>query len=159
MIVEVHGMGFWTRVRFPPGPLFVVWRDSRNRWASYYKRRSELRRTIILKLQFWYGNIAQLGWAFASHARGHGFEPHCFHHQGLVLKTTEPSRFLLVWWEKRGRKRWEQWSASKYLQREREASGRRFCGDGLEILEEVYRMVFGVGMAWIGDCARWRFRV
>lgn len=22
MIVEVHGTGFWTRVRFPPGPLF-----------------------------------------------------------------------------------------------------------------------------------------
>ena len=21
MIVEVHGIGFWTRVRFPPGPL------------------------------------------------------------------------------------------------------------------------------------------
>ena len=24
MIVEVHGMGFWTRVRFPPGPLAAV---------------------------------------------------------------------------------------------------------------------------------------
>ncbi len=41
----------------------------------------------------------------------------------------------------------------------RAAGGRRFCSNGLEILEEVYRMVFGVGMAGIGDCARWRFRV
>ena len=24
MIVEVHGIGFWTRVRFPPGPSAVV---------------------------------------------------------------------------------------------------------------------------------------
>ena len=27
MIVEVHGIPVWTRVRFPPGPLFVVRRD------------------------------------------------------------------------------------------------------------------------------------
>lgn len=24
MIVEVHGIGFWTRVRFPPGPLLKM---------------------------------------------------------------------------------------------------------------------------------------
>jgi len=24
MIVEVHGRGFWTRVRFPPGPFFKI---------------------------------------------------------------------------------------------------------------------------------------
>ena len=32
MIVEVHGTGFWTRVRFPPGPLF-------NESAEYAKMR------------------------------------------------------------------------------------------------------------------------
>ena len=34
-----------------------------------------------------YGSIAQLGWAFASHARGHGFEPHYFHWKSLYLQA------------------------------------------------------------------------
>ena len=37
----------------------------------------------------YFGSIAQPGWAFASHARGHGFDPRCFH-----CKSAENSTFF-----------------------------------------------------------------
>ena len=46
MIVEVHGTGFWTRVRFPPGPLRLNMSNSvcdiivyRNTFCLVYRRK------------------------------------------------------------------------------------------------------------------------
>ena len=36
MIVEVHGMGFWTRVRFPPGPYLKTAESSGNEGSSSF---------------------------------------------------------------------------------------------------------------------------
>ena len=59
LIVELPGMGFWTRVRFPPAPLD---REVTNTFAVCYN---------------WKHSSA--GRALAWLAGGHGFEPRCFH--------------------------------------------------------------------------------
>ena len=64
MIVEVHGTGFWTRVRFPPGPLAS--------WKQIFIWCSRSKRFIRWK-------HSSAGRALAWLAGGHGFEPRCFH--------------------------------------------------------------------------------
>ena len=70
MIVEVHGMGFWTRVRFPPAPLD---REKVNIFAVCYD---------------WKHSSA--GRALRSQRKGRGFESRCLH-----LTSENSVNFLL----------------------------------------------------------------
>lgn len=84
-----------------------------------------------------------------------GFELHCFHRQGLVLRIPELSLFSLFRTGNTGKKAYIQGSTSKGLQRGTATSEWRRNGDGwegLEVWESGLDQVSESRIIW--DCFR-----